>query len=328
MKLYVLSRYLGSFPSLGYALIYLSLIPIFAGIYCYLPNQFYHSTIQYEYQIEQIFERSKNTLFTIIKNDFATKYCADCKAGQEPEAIIKDWSIKLSKLDNFKLSDNQCSFDLIVFATRPTPTEKVKKKRQKLASEAVSGSIDFVDVPLHITFDLINEEEPRGENQEVGLNFQYKAENDRFRFALQNKTELLNENELHNDYVAAIFPNGYLSLPKQLLKDMKNYTLGKAGYGSSIEGNFARMFYLSAITITTLGFGDIVPLTSTSRILISVESVLGIVIIGLFLNSLSYEKSKIEEELRLEKEKSIYKYNQINETEATKKRNTRKKTVD
>ncbi|WP_072060699.1 potassium channel family protein [Clostridium novyi] len=49
---------------------------------------------------------------------------------------------------------------------------------------------------------------------------------------------------------------------------------------------YLRMIYLSCVTITTLGFGDIVPLTNITRLLISLESILGIVIIGLAVNTM------------------------------------------
>ena len=45
------------------------------------------------------------------------------------------------------------------------------------------------------------------------------------------------------------------------------------------------MVYFSATTITTLGFGDIVPLTTAARMTVSIESVMGIVLMGLFLNA-------------------------------------------
>jgi hypothetical protein len=47
-----------------------------------------------------------------------------------------------------------------------------------------------------------------------------------------------------------------------------------------------RMFYLSATTITTTGYGDIVPLTSTARILTASEALAGTVLLGLFIYSL------------------------------------------
>jgi len=47
------------------------------------------------------------------------------------------------------------------------------------------------------------------------------------------------------------------------------------------------MFYLSAMTATTVGYGDIVPVTRQARLLVAFEAILEIVIVGLFLNSLA-----------------------------------------
>lgn len=54
--------------------------------------------------------------------------------------------------------------------------------------------------------------------------------------------------------------------------------------------NFLRMFYFSTVVITTLGFGDIVPVTDMSRIIVSSEAILGVIFIGLFLNKLASNK--------------------------------------
>ncbi len=51
--------------------------------------------------------------------------------------------------------------------------------------------------------------------------------------------------------------------------------------------SFYESIYFSAVTITTLGYGDISPNNSISQLTSASEAVLGIVIIGLFLNSLS-----------------------------------------
>ena len=63
---------------------------------------------------------------------------------------------------------------------------------------------------------------------------------------------------------------------------------GMAAVGS---GSFRRMLYFSVVTITTLGYGDIVPLTDKARTLVAIESISGIVLIGLFLNSLAHKKA-------------------------------------
>lgn len=54
-----------------------------------------------------------------------------------------------------------------------------------------------------------------------------------------------------------------------------------------LAGRYWRMLYLSATTITTLGFGDITPTSGLGRFLVGFEAVAGIVCIGLFLSALA-----------------------------------------
>ncbi len=54
-----------------------------------------------------------------------------------------------------------------------------------------------------------------------------------------------------------------------------------------LSGRYWRMLYLSATTITTLGFGDITPTSALARFFVGFEAVLGIICIGLFLNALA-----------------------------------------
>jgi hypothetical protein len=50
---------------------------------------------------------------------------------------------------------------------------------------------------------------------------------------------------------------------------------------------YSNMLYFSIVTITTLGYGDILPLTSFGKLLIAMEVIFGIIVLGLFLNGLS-----------------------------------------
>ena len=63
------------------------------------------------------------------------------------------------------------------------------------------------------------------------------------------------------------------------------YYFGLRGQPERFSGNFSRMLYFSAVVITTLGLGDIVPLTDRARGLVAAEAVLGIVFVGLFINA-------------------------------------------
>lgn len=52
------------------------------------------------------------------------------------------------------------------------------------------------------------------------------------------------------------------------------------------DGLWFRMLYLSVVTTTTLGYGDIVPLTSEMRFAIAMQTILGVVISAGFIQSL------------------------------------------
>jgi hypothetical protein len=41
--------------------------------------------------------------------------------------------------------------------------------------------------------------------------------------------------------------------------------------------------------MTTVGFGDIVPITTTARLVVARQAILGLVLLGLFLNDLTRE---------------------------------------
>lgn len=58
------------------------------------------------------------------------------------------------------------------------------------------------------------------------------------------------------------------------------------------SGLLIRMCYFSATTITTLGYGDITPITSTARVFVAIEAILGVVIVGLFLNAVARKWSR------------------------------------
>ena len=62
------------------------------------------------------------------------------------------------------------------------------------------------------------------------------------------------------------------------------------GFGAS-ELSPLEALYFSAVTITTLGYGDIQPLDTVVRLLAASEAVLGIVTIGFFLSALAQQRS-------------------------------------
>lgn len=62
--------------------------------------------------------------------------------------------------------------------------------------------------------------------------------------------------------------------------------------GDLSMNSFLTCLYFSTVTITTLGYGDISAVSSLAQILVILETIIGVVTIGLFLNSLSQQQSR------------------------------------
>lgn len=65
--------------------------------------------------------------------------------------------------------------------------------------------------------------------------------------------------------------------------------------------------YFSVITITTLGFGDMFPVSTGAKIAVIVEALAGVSVIGFFLNAVGYQRAKLDsEEEKMERKKLYY----------------------
>jgi Ion channel len=81
--------------------------------------------------------------------------------------------------------------------------------------------------------------------------------------------------------------SGTLVLSSPVAQELLRFANALQGDPSFASGLYGRMLYLSATTITTLGPGDITPVSGLARWLVGLEAVLGVVVIGLFLNALA-----------------------------------------
>jgi len=80
---------------------------------------------------------------------------------------------------------------------------------------------------------------------------------------------------------------GTFAMSEATYQELFDFYLGLNGDPSYASDHFLRMLYLSAVTVTTLGFGDITPVSEAARALVAAEAVGGVVLIGLFLNALA-----------------------------------------
>jgi hypothetical protein len=77
----------------------------------------------------------------------------------------------------------------------------------------------------------------------------------------------------------------WFALPDEVNAALERY-IQTEGVSTEPTDVYCRMLYLSAATITTLGYGDIVPVSKWARLAVGLEAVLGVFIIGAFLAQL------------------------------------------
>ena len=76
------------------------------------------------------------------------------------------------------------------------------------------------------------------------------------------------------------------------------------------ERSYLECLYFSTVTITTLGYGDIIPLDEAGQIVTASEALLGVVAIGLFLNAIASARSDIVRKEEAEKNAKSYRDSQ------------------
>jgi hypothetical protein len=78
-----------------------------------------------------------------------------------------------------------------------------------------------------------------------------------------------------------------LNLTRESAGELEQFYMALQGDTTAGSSRFLRMIYFSASTVTTLGIGDIQPVSPLARLLVTLEAIFGVVFIGLFLNALA-----------------------------------------
>jgi hypothetical protein len=89
------------------------------------------------------------------------------------------------------------------------------------------------------------------------------------------------------DYTTDAESDAELSFTDDWLYDVASAEVGSL---DGLPNQYPRMLYFSVVTVTTLGFGDITPITTPSRVAVACEAFLGVVLIGLFLNAVGRKR--------------------------------------
>jgi Ion channel len=279
------SRWLGKVPSLGYAFFYFLLIPMFAAIYYFLPDHsFYHSTIKFE----QALDNDERVILQRLQNEIVQTFR---RAHGEGEVQFGNWRMNADSISlrALRVSESELNFQLDIQLTNLAENKQlvsagatIKGPLMQWAESLSSNDPDkdrYVIEYRSITIDA-SRVSPFSTNPSLG-----KVIFPESPPKMQLPTDLFGRNWETDQLI--------MPIPRELNENILAYEKGIEGFPSGLTGNRVRMFYLSAATITTLGYGDILPLTTPSRILVSAEAILGIVILGLFLNALAQERDNL-----------------------------------
>jgi len=101
------------------------------------------------------------------------------------------------------------------------------------------------------------------------------------------------ETEFYNQLLETpFFPAGRaVVLTRQEDAEITRFFDGWQGNPIAVSKAFPRMMYFSAMVLTTVGFGDIVPMTPLARLCVAAQAIIGIMLAGLFLNAIAHRAS-------------------------------------
>lgn len=259
-----LSTKISSVHPLLYIILYISAIPFFAGIYFAIPSGFYAPYARLEYSGQSDAYRTGVLIQTAIRRALhgrSSKSPVLVQKLKEKEEML--YVQRLSAMDSSKIK-----FDVLAM----------------LWDEEKKG---YIQIPMNIVMQASSRI----------IAYSSRTGPKLFRFVeLDNASRI--PVELRHIVLSAfveifrppddIFGHApLLELSSDEDQKLSRFFDGIGGDATAISGAYGRMLYFSSIVITTVGFGDIVPVTALARTVVALEAALGIVLAGLFLNALA-----------------------------------------
>ncbi len=249
--------------------LYLLAIPLFAGWYTLLSNDFYHATAQYEPSLG----REAAALLPDLRRDLLSSDLLGLPAVTGYFAVdthgkrTGEWSVNVRDVEfrSIRIEKEGRLSLLVTFPIIPRDGAiriahfRLIIPAQPDDSVRTSPTDDWRDTRV-LTIE-------GGESLPI------------------DRSSLMAPFACHEIW---FWPSNMVCLHRPISHRLIALEAASRGFPAEVRGSFSRMFYLSAVTITTVGFGDIVPLTPAARVAVTTEAIVGIVLIGLFLNSLAY----------------------------------------
>lgn len=270
-------------------IVYFSFIPIFGYIYTLFPGEFYHANVAREPGVRNDEKRIGKQLEQEIIKTFKEQHKRD-------HVIVGNWSIDGN---SFSVISLEASSDKVEFKLDLSFTGISQERRQITIAPTVS-------FPVWDWSENVVAEDLKDENKVLHVRVvkvdippvpyfpsdkEWKTSFGKALFPTQREeaNHVSQQSAMQSDSSSQDI---LLPISRPLDREIRYLAKGMQGDPSNLDNHFQRMLYLSAVTVTTLGYGDIAPLTTRARLLISAEAIAGIIVIGLFLNTLSAERKK------------------------------------
>lgn len=261
------SSRLGRVPSLLYLGAYILMIFVFSSIYFRLPDRsFYHSTSQYEYEeFNAEAEGLLEELESGVRRNLVSHY-----GTEQPQ--IGGWTLETGALHASSLSvrefPHNFSFKLFAPLSMLVPEKgRAETQLRRAVTVPLQRKMIAGDVVYFFLDPRVSSSPPLpGLPAEPALR------------------DLLP----HVD-APGTFAGPVLAIPLSLYNRIVGFGQGYRGFPRKVRGHYLRMLYFSAGLSTASALGDIVPVASTARLLVTVQAVLSLSIVGLFLNALAVD---------------------------------------
>jgi len=268
---------------LGIAVSYILSIFAFAFIYSLSPNDFYHSTVKYEKSFQEEKDDLKRILTEMVIDNFYDQWKTYEVENEDYKVNIREIGINGIRYDNegitfnvhgnYKRKNNHVKLSLFSFTCKLIKSGGFTHSNKNIGKNEAYQKIIFLGT--HPDRSIIFDKFPF-----------YKI---RKPFGDTNLSMVTNSDKTNISNI----PSPVFELHKDLLTKYDAIIETDNGFPYKIKGSFSRFIYLSANTITGLGLGDILPISNRARWLVTAESLLGLILIGLFLNTISTDR-KIE----------------------------------
>ena len=252
-----------------WAVAYLSLIPLFATVYSSLPHEsFYDSNAQQEKSLYGDAERLRTALTHAVRHHLrrmrwpvGTGMLALDRRTIEVETIehTPEGRLLIGVRGDFRsVSLPRAVGDFVVW---------VEPLMREVGASSLPGRPENIEVPVGLAL-------PGGSAREKPR-----------PSPIAPPVSLL----FPRPYlpIEAGSTSGVLNLSQPSYSLLAQFYAATEGDPSYASGLWLRMLYLSAVTVTTLGFGDITPVSEAARLCVALEAVLGVVFVGVFLSTLA-----------------------------------------